>query len=132
MLSWLTGRQSTTGFTPNLVFGREVSELVDLVEGLPPDPDTAPSASEYVQHLWERLELVHQIARDALGESVKRARTAVAHSTRLVMLCGTSSKVHRKSRARSESSYHHMKEHTSSWDNWTIWYIASRKVERSR
>lgn len=46
---------------------------MDLVTGLPPDPDVNPSAPEYVQHLRERLELVHQITRDALGESVKHA-----------------------------------------------------------
>ncbi|KAL7406654.1 hypothetical protein ABVT39_024094 [Epinephelus coioides] len=52
----------------------EVSEPVDLVTGLPPDSETAPSAPEYVQHLRERLELAHQITREALGESVKRAK----------------------------------------------------------
>jgi len=54
-----------------MMFGREVSEPVDLVAGLPLDPDTAPSAPKYVQHIQERLELAHQISRGALGESVK-------------------------------------------------------------
>ncbi|KAJ3588491.1 hypothetical protein NHX12_012083 [Muraenolepis orangiensis] len=57
------------------MFGREVSEPVDLVAGLPQDSDTLPSAPEYVQQTQERLELAHKITRDALGESVKRAKS---------------------------------------------------------
>jgi len=56
------------------MFGQEVSEPVDLVAGLPLDSDTDCPAPEYVQNLRERLELAHEIARDALGESVKRAK----------------------------------------------------------
>ena len=41
---------------------------------LPPDPEPAPSAPDYFQHLRERLELAHQITSDALGESVKHAK----------------------------------------------------------
>ena len=54
-----------------MMFGREVSELV---ASLPPDSDTLPSAPEYVQQTRQRLELAHQITREALGESVKRAK----------------------------------------------------------
>ena len=65
VMAYRATKHSSTGFTPNyMMFGREVSEPVDLV----------PSAPEYIQHLRERLELVHQITRDALGESVKRAK----------------------------------------------------------
>lgn len=46
-----------------MMFGREVSELMDLVVGLPLDPDTAPSAPVYVQQLIEHLELAHQVTR---------------------------------------------------------------------
>lgn len=74
-MAYRATRHSSTGFTPNfMMFGREVSEPVDLVTGLPSDSETAPSAPEYVQRLCERLELAHQIARDALSESVKRAK----------------------------------------------------------
>ncbi len=69
-------KHSATRFTPNfMMFGKEVSEPVDLVAGLLLDPAETPSAPAYVQHLRERLELVHQIAREALGESVKRKKT---------------------------------------------------------
>ena len=45
-----------------------------MVAGLPPDPDITPTGPEYVQHLRERLELAHQIVREALGESVQCAK----------------------------------------------------------
>lgn len=75
VMAYRATKHSVTGFTPNvMMFGREVSEPVDLVTGLPPDTDTAPSAPEYIQQTRERLELAHRIARDALGESVIRAK----------------------------------------------------------
>lgn len=57
-----------------MMFGREVSEPVDLVAGLPSDPVEPPTPPEYVQQLWERLELPHHIVRDALGDCVRRAK----------------------------------------------------------
>ncbi len=75
VMAYRATKHTATGFTPNfMMFGREVSEPVDLVTGLPPDPDIAPSAPRYIQHLREHLELAHQITRDALGESVKCAK----------------------------------------------------------
>ncbi|XP_063050302.1 uncharacterized protein LOC134445147 [Engraulis encrasicolus] len=75
VMAYRATRHSATGLTPNfMMFGREVCEPADLVTGLPPDPEDAPTAPEYVQRLRERLELAHQIARDALGESVERAK----------------------------------------------------------
>uniref|UniRef100_A0A3Q3IN77 Gypsy retrotransposon integrase-like protein 1 n=1 Tax=Monopterus albus TaxID=43700 RepID=A0A3Q3IN77_MONAL len=75
VMAYRATKHSATGFTPNfMMFGRELSEPVDLVTGLPPDPDGAPTGPEYVQQLRERLELAHLIARDALGESVKHAK----------------------------------------------------------
>lgn len=70
VMAYRATKHSATAFTPNfMMFGREVSEPVDLVVGLPLDPDTAPSAPVYVQQLIECLELAHQVTRD--GESVK-------------------------------------------------------------
>ncbi|XP_024116492.1 uncharacterized protein LOC112138149 [Oryzias melastigma] len=76
MRSWPTERPGTVqGFTPNfMMFGREISEPVDLIAGLPPDSDNALSAPEYVQQMRQRLELAHQITREVLGESVTRAK----------------------------------------------------------
>ncbi|KAL7408227.1 hypothetical protein ABVT39_020056 [Epinephelus coioides] len=69
-------KHSATGFTPNfMMIGREVSEPVDLVAGLPPDPDAAPSSPEYVQH----LELVHQITRKALGSHKAKNRVGTSY-----------------------------------------------------
>ncbi|KAJ3583341.1 hypothetical protein NHX12_023066 [Muraenolepis orangiensis] len=74
-MAYRATKHSATGFTPNfMMFGREVSEPVDLVAGLPQDSDTLPSAPEYVQQTRERLELTHEITRDALGESVKHVK----------------------------------------------------------
>lgn len=75
VMAYRATRHSATHLSPNyMMFGREVSEPVDLVAGLPPDSDTVPTAPEYVQNLRQRLELAHQIARNVLGESVKRAK----------------------------------------------------------
>lgn len=57
-------KHSDTGFPPNFImFGREVSEPVDLVAGLPPEPVEPPTSLEYVQRLREHLELAHHIVR---------------------------------------------------------------------
>ncbi|XP_026120157.1 uncharacterized protein LOC113099377 [Carassius auratus] len=56
VMAYRVTKHSATGFTPNfMMFGREISEPVDLVAGLPPDSDHAPSAPEYVQQMRERL-----------------------------------------------------------------------------
>lgn len=75
VMAYRATKHSATGFTPNfMMFGREISEPVDLVAGLPPDSDHASSVPEYVQQMRERLELAHNITREALGESVQRAK----------------------------------------------------------
>lgn len=75
VMAYRATKHSATGFTPNfMMFGREVSEPVDLVAGLPPDPDNQSSAPEYIQQMRERLELAHLIPREALGVSVTRAK----------------------------------------------------------
>lgn len=75
VMAYRATKHSATGFTPNfMMFGREVREPVDLVAGLPPGTDAALSAPEFVKQTRERLELAHQIAREALGESVQCAK----------------------------------------------------------
>ncbi|XP_053742608.1 uncharacterized protein LOC128771288 [Synchiropus splendidus] len=75
VMAYRATKHSATGLTPNMMmFGRELTEPVDLVAGLPPDTDATPSPPEYVQSLRERLELAHQIVRVALGEAVQRAK----------------------------------------------------------
>lgn len=75
VMAYRATKHSSTGFTPNfMLFGREVSEPVDLVAGLPPDDTRHVSEPEYVQKTRERLELAHGIAREALGESSRRAK----------------------------------------------------------
>ena len=75
VMAYRSTKHSATGFTPNfMMFGREISEPVDLVAGLPPDSEQSSSAPEYVQQMRERLKLAHDITREALGESVTRAK----------------------------------------------------------
>lgn len=78
---------------------------MDLVAGLPPDLEHHPTAPEYVQQMWEQLELAHQITREALGDSVTRerdgtTRTAAIHSTKLETLCGISGTRHVKNKVK--------------------------------
>lgn len=125
-------KHSLTGFTPNfMMFGREVSEPVDLVVGLPPDNDAAPSAPEYVQHLRDHLELAHQITRDALDESVKRAKRQYDKNCchRQYHVCDAVwYLIKGTSETESKSSSHHMKGHTSPLDSWTIWWFFKSTV----
>ncbi|KAK5868008.1 hypothetical protein PBY51_012455 [Eleginops maclovinus] len=75
MIPYAVMAYSDTSFTPNfMMFGREVSDPVDLVAGLPQDSGTLLSAPEYVQQTRQRLELAHQITRQALGEYVRHAK----------------------------------------------------------
>lgn len=62
------GKHSTTGLTPNvMLFGREITEPIDLVAGLPLDIVSSNTHPQYVQQLRERLDLSHQLARKVLG-----------------------------------------------------------------
>ncbi|KAL6470505.1 hypothetical protein MHYP_G00216240 [Metynnis hypsauchen] len=75
VMAYRATEHSSTGLTPNMMlFGRELMEPIDLVAGLPPDHDSAKTPPEYVAQLRDRLELAQRIAREALGESVKRAK----------------------------------------------------------
>ncbi|KAJ8009501.1 hypothetical protein DPEC_G00089540 [Dallia pectoralis] len=75
VMAYRATKHSSTGLTPNMMlFGREITEPVDLVAGLPPDPDNTTTPPSYVVQLKKRLELSHQLAREALGKSVERAK----------------------------------------------------------
>ncbi|KAI4905604.1 hypothetical protein NFI96_006898 [Prochilodus magdalenae] len=75
VMAYRATKHSSSGLTPNMMlFGRELTEPIDLVAGLPPDHESAKTPPEYVAQLRDRLELAHRIAREALGESVKRAK----------------------------------------------------------
>ena len=75
VMAYRATKHSSTGLTPNMMlFGRETTEPIDLVAGLPPDTDHSNTPPQCVQHLRERLELSHQLAREVLGKSVERAK----------------------------------------------------------
>lgn len=75
VMAYRAAKHSSTGLTPNMMlFGREITEPVDLVADLPPDAENSNTHPQYVQQLREQLELSHQLAREALGKSVERAK----------------------------------------------------------
>ena len=75
VLAYRATRHSSTGLSPNMMlFGREVTEPIDLVAGLPPNSDDVTPLPDYVMQLRERLELSHQLARETLGRSAERAK----------------------------------------------------------
>ena len=56
VMAYRASKHSSTGLTPNMMlFGREITEQVDLVAGLPPAPDNTTSPPSYVIQLRERL-----------------------------------------------------------------------------
>lgn len=75
VMAYRATKHSSTGLTLNMMlFGREITDPVDLVAGLPPDTENSNTHPQYVQQLRERLELSHQLTREALGKSVERAK----------------------------------------------------------
>lgn len=75
VMAYRATKHSSTGLTPNMMlFGWEITEPMDLVAGLPPDPDNTTTPPSYVVQLRKWLELSHQLAQEALGKSVERAK----------------------------------------------------------
>uniref|UniRef100_A0A8C5D4N0 Gypsy retrotransposon integrase-like protein 1 n=2 Tax=Gouania willdenowi TaxID=441366 RepID=A0A8C5D4N0_GOUWI len=75
LMAYRATKHSSTGLTPNMMlFGREITEPVDLVVGLPPGENDINTIPEYVMQLRQQLELAHQLAREALGKSSERAK----------------------------------------------------------
>ncbi len=75
VMAYRATKHSSTGFTPNMMlFGREITEPIDLVAGKPPNNTLIQAFPQYVVQMRERLELAHQVARNALGHSVERAK----------------------------------------------------------
>lgn len=67
VMAYRATKHSSTGLTPNMMlFGREITEPIDLVASLPPDTNDPNTHSQYAQQLRERLELSHQLAREVL------------------------------------------------------------------
>jgi len=75
LMAYRATPHKSTGLTPNMmVLGREITEPIDLVVGLPSDHPQEVSPPQYVVELRERLEQAHEIAREALGQSSRRAK----------------------------------------------------------
>lgn len=83
LMAYRVTKHSTTGFTPNyMMFGREIRKPVDLVAGLPPDSDPAPSVPEYVLQMREHLRSCHQMC-----SGTQQTRTSICIS--FLPLAGT-------------------------------------------
>ncbi|CAI5677314.1 unnamed protein product [Oreochromis niloticus] len=75
VMAYRATKHSSTGLTPNMMLlGREITEPIDLVAGLPADETPGCTVPQYVVQLRERLKLSHQLAREALGKSVECAK----------------------------------------------------------
>lgn len=75
VMAYRATRHSSTGLSPNMMlFGREVTEPIDLVAGLPLNSNDVTPLPDYVMQLRECLELSHQLARETLGQSAERAK----------------------------------------------------------
>lgn len=57
-----------------MLFGREITEPIDLVAGPPPNTNDVIALPDYVMQLRERLELSHQLAQETLGRSAEHAK----------------------------------------------------------
>lgn len=74
VMAYRATKHSSTGITPNMMlFGREITEPIDLVAGLPPN-DSVSSQPDYVIKLREQLELSHRLTREVLGKASERAK----------------------------------------------------------
>ncbi|CAL9697681.1 unnamed protein product [Knipowitschia caucasica] len=74
-MAYRATKHSSTGLTPNMMlFGREITEPIDLVVGLPPNDTNSSLKPDYVVNLREQLERSHQLAREALGKASERAK----------------------------------------------------------
>ena len=57
-----------------MLFGREITEAIDLVADPPPNTKDVIVLPDCVMQLRKRLELSHQLARETLGQSAERAK----------------------------------------------------------
>jgi len=67
MMAYRSAVQDTTGYSPSMMMlGREVALPVDIVLGRPPGERDSQLSSDYVQDLNDKLEAVHQVARNKI------------------------------------------------------------------
>ena len=125
VLAYRATKHSSTGLTPNMMlFGWVITEPVDLVAGLLSDPENTTTPPSYVIQLQDKLALCHQLAREALGKSVARAKRQYDKIKKLKkrkvgMQYGFWSKAPREQRIKCGNSYLPTRVCTSSWVYWT-------------
>jgi len=84
-----TATSSTTNLTPYyLLFGRDVSQPLDVIFGQPEKPDYSSAPREYAAHLKQTISKAHAYARKNLQSAVRRQRRQY-HQDRKTFLPGT-------------------------------------------
>ena len=74
MAAYRASRHESTGFSPNyLMFGRELTMPADIISGVPEElKKYYSSENEYVANLQEKLRLIYEKTRVALGKVAER------------------------------------------------------------
>ncbi|KAK3720684.1 hypothetical protein QZH41_003449 [Actinostola sp. cb2023] len=81
MMAYRTATHETTGFSPSaMMLGREITSPIDLLFGRPEAGDSEVlDRSENVQRLMQRIEVVHNFARDNLNLDTDRQKKYYDH-----------------------------------------------------
>ncbi|KAK3735802.1 hypothetical protein QZH41_007422 [Actinostola sp. cb2023] len=80
MMAYRTSIHETTGCTPSMMMlGREAEVPLDLVMGSPQPTEDVADASEYTQRLRQRMETVHNFAREHLNHQTERQKRYYDH-----------------------------------------------------
>ncbi|KAK3749616.1 hypothetical protein QZH41_012954 [Actinostola sp. cb2023] len=80
MMAYRTSIHETTGCTPSMMMlGREAEVPLDLVMGSPQPTEDVADASEYAQRLRQRMETVHNFAREHLNHQTERQKRYYDH-----------------------------------------------------
>ena len=84
MMAYRSAVQETTGYSPNmLMLGREAELPVDLLMGRPENEEEIHCMTEYVEALAEKLETVHDLARENIQLSSNRQKKYYDHKAQL-------------------------------------------------
>ena len=75
MMAYRSAIQETTGYSPNmLMMGREAELHLDLIMGKPEEEERVHCMTEYVENLSNKLEIVHDFARENIQLSSNRQK----------------------------------------------------------
>ena len=88
MLAYRSSIHESTGQTPAaMMFGREVTLPIDLLLGPFMDQKQKSSQVPYIQNLREKLEVIHEVARENLEKSSERQKRVYDHRANAHSYC---------------------------------------------